>query len=132
MINRLSPKPETSEKLKARQYGAATLLCVLVAVIMIVIRLQWGDKLFENDGDIISLSLIIFYVCNVVLLFGIIDLASAIYHLVVWNRNGRKSMDDDNDSVFSDWKSGERSQVKTTLVLLAGIIALALVIVMQA
>ncbi len=40
MINRFSPKPETSEKLKARQYGAATLLCVLVSVTMIVIRLK--------------------------------------------------------------------------------------------
>lgn len=40
MINRFSPKPETGEKLKARQYGAATLLCVLVTVIMTVIRLK--------------------------------------------------------------------------------------------
>ena len=40
-------------------------------------------------------------------------------------------MDDDNNSLFSDWKSGERSPVKVSLVLAAGIIALALVIVIQ-
>lgn len=38
MINRLSPKPETSEKLKARQYGASALICVLAIIIMTVIR----------------------------------------------------------------------------------------------
>ena len=40
-------------------------------------------------------------------------------------------MDDDNISLFSDWKSGERSPVKVSLVLAAGIIALELVIVIQ-
>lgn len=132
MINRLSPRPETSEKLKARQYGASTLICVLVTIIMTVIRLLWGDILFGSDGDTISLGIIIFYVRNVVLLFGAIDLVSAIYHFIVWNRNGRKPMEDDNDSLFADWKSGERSQVKVTLILLAGLMALALVLVMQA
>ena len=40
-------------------------------------------------------------------------------------------MDDDESSLFSDWKSGERSPVKVSLAFIAGIIALALVIVMQ-
>lgn len=119
MINRLSPKPETSEKLKARQYGASTLICVLAIIIMTVIHLLWGDILFGSDGDTISLGIIIFYVRNIVLLFGAIDLVSAIYHFIIWNRNGRRPMEDDNDSLFADWKSGERSQVKTTLALLA-------------
>lgn len=119
MINRLSPKPETSEKLKARQYGASTLICVLAIIIMTVIRLLWGDILFGSDGDTISLGIIIFYARNIVLLFGAIDLVSAIYHFIIWNQNGRKPMEDDNDSLFADWKSGERSQVKTTLALLA-------------
>lgn len=119
MINRLSPKPETSEKLKARQYGASTLICVLAIIIMTVIRLLWGDILFGSDGDTISLGIIIFYARNIVLLFGAIDLVSTIYHFIIWNRNGRKPMEDDNDSLFADWKSGERSQVKTTLALLA-------------
>lgn len=132
MINQLSPKPKTSEKLKARQYGAATLIYLLVAVIMTIVRVLWGDILFGSGRDSISLGLVIFYVRNVVLLFGAVDLVSAVYHFMVWNQNGRKPMDDDNDSVFADWKSGERSQVKTALVFLAFIIAMALVIVVQA
>ena len=132
MINQLCPKPKTSEKLKARQYGAATLIYLLVAVIMTIVRVLWGDILFGSGRDTISLGLVIFYVRNVVLLFGAVDLVSAVYHFMVWNQNGRKPMDDDNDSVFADWKSGERSQVKTALVFLAFIIAMALVIVVQA
>ena len=131
MINRLSPKPETSEKLKARQYGASTLICVLAIIIMTVIRLLWGDILFGSDGDTISLGIIIFYARNIVLLFGAIDLVSAIYHFIIWNQNGRKPMEDDNDSLFADWKSGERSPVKISLIMMAGIVALALVIVIQ-
>ena len=132
MINQLSPKPKTSEKLKARKFGAATLIYLLVAVIMTIVRVLWGDILFGSGRDTISLGLVIFYVRNVVLLFGAVDLVSAVYHFMVWNQNGRKPMDDDNDSVFADWKSGERSQVKTALVFLAFIIAMALVIVVQA
>ncbi len=132
MINQLSPKPKTSEKLKARKYGATTLIYLLVAVIMTIVRVLWGDILFGSGRDTISLGLVIFYVSNVVLLFGAVDLVSAVYHFMVWNQNGRKPMDDDNDSVFADWKSGERSQVKTALVFLAFIIAMALVIVVQA
>ena len=112
MINRLSPKPETSEKLKARQYGASTLICVLAIIIMTVIRLLWGDILFGSDGDTISLGIIIFYARNIVLLF-------AIFHFIILILNGRIAMEDDIDSLLSDWKSGERSQVKTTLALLA-------------
>lgn len=84
-----------------------------------------------NGRDSISLGFLLFYIRNVVLLFGAIDLVPAIYHFVLWNRSGRPPMDDDNISLFSDWKSGERSPVKVSLVLAAGIIALALVIVIQ-
>lgn len=131
MINRLSTKPEISEKLKARQYGAAGFICLFIAVIMTVIRLIWGDIMLGSGGDPVSLSMVIFLVCNLVLIFGAIDLISAAYHFMLWNRNGRKCMDDDDSSLFSDWKSGERSPVKVSLALIAGIIALALVIVMQ-
>ncbi len=131
MINRLSPKPEISEKLKARQYGAAGFICLFIAVIMTVIRLIWGDIMLGSGGDPVSLSMVIFLVRNLVLIFGAIDLISAAYHFMLWNRNGRKCMDDDDSSRFSDWKSGERSPVKVSLALIAGIIALALVIVMQ-
>lgn len=131
MINRLSPKPEISEKLKARQYGAAGFICLFIAVIMTVIRLIWGDIMLGSGGDPVSLSMVIFLVRNLVLIFGAIDLISAAYHFMLWNRNGRKCMDDDDSSLFSDWKSGERSPVKVSLALIAGIIALALVIVMQ-
>lgn len=131
MINRLSTKPEISEKLKARQYGAAGFICLFIAVIMTVIRLIWGDIMLGSGGDPVSLSMVIFLVCNLVLIFGAIDLISVAYHFMLWNRNGRKCMDDDDSSLFSDWKSGERSPVKVSLALIAGIIALALVIVMQ-
>ncbi len=131
MINRLSPKPEISEKLKARQYGAAGFICLFIAVIMTVIRLIWGDIMLGSGGDPVSLSMVIFLVRNLVLIFGAIDLISAAYHFMLWNRNGRKCMDDDDSSLFSDWKSGERSPVKVSLVLMAGIVALALVIVLQ-
>ena len=131
MINRLSTKPEISEKLKARQYGAAGFICLFIAVIMTVIRLIWGDIMLGSRGDPVSLSMVIFLVCNLVLIFGAIDLISAAYHFMLWNRNGRKCMDDDDSSLFSDWKSGERSPVKVSLAFIAGIIALALVIVMQ-
>ena len=131
MINRLSTKPEISEKLKARQYGAAGFICLFIAVIMTVIRLIWGDIMLGSGGDPVSLSMVIFLVRNLVLIFGAIDLISVAYHFMLWNRNGRKCMDDDDSSLFSDWKSGERSPVKVSLALIAGIIALALVIVMQ-
>ena len=84
-----------------------------------------------SGGDPVSLSMVIFLVRNLVMIFGAIDLISAAYHFMLWNRNGRKCMDDDDSSRFSDWKSGERSPVKVSLALIAGIIALALVIVMQ-
>lgn len=131
MINRLSPKPEISEKLKAKQYGAAGFICLFIAVIMTVIRLIWGDIMLGSGGNPVSLSMVIFLVRNLVLIFGAIDLISAAYHFMLWNRNGRKCMDDDDSSLFSDWKSGERSPVKVSLAFIAGIIALALVIVMQ-
>ena len=131
MINRLSTKPEISEKLKARQYGAAGFICLFIAVVMTVIRLIWGDIMLGSGGDPVSLSMVIFLVRNLVLIFGAIDLISAAYHFMLWNRNGRKCMDDDDSSLFSDWKSGERSPVKVSLAFIAGIIALALVIVMQ-
>lgn len=131
MDDRFPQKQETSEKLKAKQYGAAALTCILAAAIMTVIRLIWGSVTLGGEADGISLGMAIFYVRNPVLLFGAIDLVSAIYHFMIWNRNGRCSMDDDNNSLFSDWKSGERSPVKVSLVLMAGIMVLALVIILQ-
>lgn len=131
MINRFSPKPETSEKLKARQYGAAGFICLFIAVIMTVIRFIWENIMLGSGGDPVSLSMVIFLVRDFVMIFGAIDLISAAYHFMLWNRNGRKCMDDDESSLFSDWKSGERSPVKVSLAFIAGIIALALVIVMQ-
>ena len=131
MINRLSPKPEISEKLKAKQYGAAGFICLFIAVIMTVIRLIWGDIMLGSGGNPVSLSMVIFLVRNLVLIFGAIDLISAAYHFMLWNRNGRKCMDDDESSLFSDWKSGERSPVKVSLALIACIVVLALLIVVQ-
>lgn len=131
MINRLSPKPEISEKLKAKQYGAAGFICLFIAVIMTVIRLIWGDIMLGSGGNPVSLSMVIFLVRNLVLIFGAIDLISAAYHFMLWNRNGRKCMDDDDNSLFSDWKSGERSPVKVSLALIACIVVLALLIVVQ-
>ena len=131
MDGKFPKKQETSEKLKAKQYGAAALVLILVAVIMTVIRLIWGSVMMGSGRDNVPLSMVIFYVRNLVLLFGAIDLVSAIYHFVIWNQNGRCSTDDDDNSLFSDWKSGERSPVKVSLVLMAGIMVLALGIVVQ-
>ena len=85
-----------------------------------------------SGGDQIPLGMVIFLARNIVLLFGAIDLVSAIYHFILWNQNGRHSMDDDNNGLFSDWQSGERSPVKVSLVLMAGIMVLALVFIVQA
>ena len=131
MNGRFPQKQNTSEKLKARQYGAAGFICLFIAVIMTVIRFIWGGVMLGRGGDRVSLGMVIFLVRNLVLIFGVIDLISAAYHSMLWNRNGRKCMDDDDNSLFSDWKSGERSPVKVSLVLMAGIVALALVIVLQ-
>ena len=132
MNGRFPQKQNTSEKLKAKQYGAAALICILVAVIMTIIRLIWRNVMLGSGGDKIPLGMVIFLVRNIVLLFGAIDLVSAIYHFILWNRNGRHSMDDDNNGLFSDWQSGERSPVKVSLVLMIGIIMLALVLIVQA
>lgn len=132
MNGRFPQKQNTSEKLKAKQYGAAALICILVAVIITIIRLIWGNVMLGSGGDKIPLGMVIFLVRNIVLLFGAVDLVSAIYHLMLWNRNGRHSMDDDNNGLLSDWKSGERSPVKVSLVLMAGIMVLTLVIIVQA
>lgn len=132
MNGRFPQKQNTSEKLKAKQYGAAALICILVAVIITIIRLIWGNVMLGSGGDKIPLGMVIFLVRNIVLLFGAADLVSAIYHLMLWNRNGRHSMDDDNNGLLSDWKSGERSPVKVSLVLMAGIMVLVFVLIVQA
>ena len=126
MNNKFPQKQNTSEKLKAKQYGAAALICILVAVIM-----TWGNVMLGSGGDKMPFGMVIFLVRNIVLLFGAVDLVSAIYHIMLWNRNGRHSMDDDNNGLLSDWKGGERSPVKISLIMMAGIVALALVIVIQ-
>ena len=131
MNSRFPQKQETSEKLKAKQYGAAALILILVAIIMTVIRLIWGSVMLGSGRDNVPLGRVIFYVRSLVLLFGAIDLFSAGYHFILWNRNGRPCMDDDNNSLFSDWKSGERSPIKVSLIMLAGITVLTILIIMQ-
>lgn len=131
MDSRFPQKQNTSEKLKARQYGAAGFICLFIAVVMTVIRFIWGGVMLGRGGDRVSLGMAIFLVRNLVLIFGVIDLISAAYHSMLWNRNGRKCMDDDDNSLFSDWKSGERSPVKVSLALIACIVVLALLIVVQ-
>lgn len=131
MDSRFPQKQNTSEKLKARQYGAAGFICLFIAVVMTVIRFIWGGVMLGRGGDRVSLGMVIFLVRNLVLIFGVIDLISAAYHFMLWNRNGRKCRDGDDNSLFSDWKSGERSPVKVSLALMAGIVVLALLIVVQ-
>ena len=131
MNSEFPKKQETSEKLKAKQYGVAALILILVAIIMTVIRLIWGSVTLESGRDNVPLGMVIFYVRNLVLLFGAIDLFSAGYHFVLWNRSGQPCMEDDNNSIFSDWKSGERSPVKVSLIMMVGITVLAMLMVMQ-
>ena len=131
MDSRFPQKQNTSEKLKARQYGAAGFICLFIAVVMTVIRFIWGGVMSGRGEDRVSLGMVIFLVRSLVLIFGVIDLISAAYHSMLWNRNGRKCMDDDDNSLFSDWKSGERSPVKVSLALIACIVVLPLLIVVQ-
>ena len=131
MDSRFPQKQNTSEKLKARQYGAAGFICLFIAVVMTVIRFIWGGVMLGRGEDRVSLGMVIFLVRSLVLIFGVIDLISAAYHSMLWNRNGRKCMDDDDNSLFSGWKSGERSPVKVSLALIACIVVLALLIVVQ-
>ena len=131
MDSRFPQIQNTSEKLKGRQYVAAGFICLFIAVVMTVIRFIWGGVMLGRGGDRVSLGMVIFLVRNLVLIFGVIDLISAADHSMLWNRNGRKCMDDDDNSLFSDWKSGERSPVKVSLALIACIVVLALLIVVQ-
>ena len=124
-------KQDTSEKLKAKQYSAAALLCTLAAILMTVVSRIWGNVMLGSSQDEVPLSFLLYCVRNLVLIFGGIDLASAVYHFMLWDRSGRPSMEDDNDSLFSDWKGGERSPVKVSLILMAGIMVLALLIAAQ-
>ena len=39
---KIPKRQDTSEKKKAKQYGAAALLCILAAVIMTAIKWIWG------------------------------------------------------------------------------------------
>lgn len=130
-MNNFSLKPKTSGKLKAKQYGAAACICFLIAGILFAVRFFWGRMLLGLGNEQVSLEMLIPMACNLVLIFGAVDLAAAMYHFVLWKKNGREPMDDDNAGIFSDWKSGERSPVKVTLALLACMAVLALVIIWQ-
>ena len=112
MDGRFPKKQETSEKLKAKQYGAAALTCILVAVIMTVIRLIWGSVILGSDGDKIPLGMIIFYVRYPVLLFGAINFVSAIYHFMLWNRNGRPIWKVTTTACFLTGKAGNGLRLK--------------------
>lgn len=70
MDSRFPQKQETSEKLKAKQYGVAALNCILATVIMTVIRLIWGSVMLGSGADGIPLGMAIFYVRNLVLLWS--------------------------------------------------------------
>ena len=106
MDSRFPQKQNTSEKLKARQYGAAGFICLFIAVIMTVIRLIWGDIMLGSGGNPVSLSMVIFLVRNLVLIFGAIDLISAAYHLCFGTETGGSAWMMMRAACFSDWKSG--------------------------
>ncbi|MEY8339019.1 hypothetical protein AALB16_13540 [Lachnospiraceae bacterium 62-35] len=129
MNSRFPNQHDTSEILKAKQYGAAALLHILIIIIMTMAGWIWGNVTLGSGRDEISLKFIIFCVRNMVLIFGIADLVSALCHLFCWNRNGRPSLEDDNNNLLSDWKGGERSPLKVSLALLACILVLGLLIV---
>ena len=42
---KIPKRQDTSEKRKAKQYGAAALLCTLAAAIMTIIKWIWGGRL---------------------------------------------------------------------------------------
>lgn len=121
----------TSEILKAKQYAAATFLHIVILIALTIISHIWGTITFGSEMDAVPLGFIVYCVRNIVLILGLIDLISAIYHFILWDRNGRPCQKDDNSSIFSDWKGGERSPVKVSLVILTGIMILAFLIVIQ-
>ena len=71
---KIPKRQDTSEKKKAKQYGAAALLCILAAVIMTAIKWIWGGVTLGGGRDEVPIGFIIFCVRNVILLFGGIDL----------------------------------------------------------
>lgn len=118
--------PATSEILKAKQYAAAALLQTLVLAIIIFVNWQWGDVALTIKGDKVTVGLLLYYARNIVLILVAWDLIPAIYHFFLWNKKGRPHSDDDNNSLFSDWKSGERSPLKFALAFL-GLTALIMI-----
>ena len=118
--------PETSEILKAKQYAAAALLQTLVLAIIIFVNWQWGDATLTIKGDEVAVGFLLYYARNIVLILAAVDLVPAIYHFFLWNKKGRPHSDDDNNSLFSEWKGGERSPLQFALVFL-GLTALIMI-----
>lgn len=116
--------PEVSEKLKYRQYRAAALICFLCAVATIVVSLIWGDHVWSSHDDKLSLRVILLYISAILMVFCVIDFVCAIYHYTLWRKNGCPCLSDDNDGLFADWRSGERSPIKITFAIILCIIAL--------
>ena len=81
--------------------------------------------------DAVPLGFIVYCVRNIVLILGLIDLISAIYHFILWNQNGRPCQKDDNSSIFSEWNGGEHSPVKVSFIILTGVMILTFLIVIQ-
>ena len=52
---KIPKRQDTSEKKKAKQYGAAALLCILAAVIMTVIKWIWGGVTLGGGRDEVPL-----------------------------------------------------------------------------
>ena len=119
-MNRLfsAGNPATSEILKAKQYAAAALLQALVLAIIIFVNWQWGDVTLTIKGDNVTVGFLLYYARNIVLILVAWALVPAIYHFFLWNKKGRPHSDDDNNSLFSDWKGGERSPLKVALAFL--------------
>jgi len=65
---KIPKRQDTSEKKKAKQYGAAALLCILAAVIMTAIKWIWGGVTLGGGRDEVPLGFIIFCVRNVIFL----------------------------------------------------------------
>ncbi|MCI8296596.1 MAG: hypothetical protein HFG22_12110 [Lachnospiraceae bacterium] len=129
MFNRWKGRQDTSEILKAKQHGAAALLFLAVAAVMLFVRLRWGSMTIGSGQDAVTLGECIYYVNNIVLIFGAIDLVSAICSLLRWNKKGRPYQED--DGLLADWKNGERSPVKVALALLACVAVLVLLLIVR-
>lgn len=67
-MNTFSIKPQTSEKLKAKQYGAAAFVCLFIAAALFAVRFFWGRMLLSLGNEQVPLEMLLPQ--SIILCFG--------------------------------------------------------------